>query len=277
MPIETDGKLLDRLSIAIASSDTYFSPKGFKSSILGVDSVENSDAEKSGHSPSDDPETNSNYDNAKYKRKPHSIWFYYKRVNTDGSILLREYIVKENSPISNGQMKSKVRDLALNARFPLRDQNPRPTGNNNFTKIEIDRICYFVIFVDEQNWEFQKDSQGNPIVLFKQTDPDNKPCRPNYSFFKAEAFKTNMGGGDIRESLAMVNYLKRNAVGDELIAAPVDDHKHRWFFDYPQRVRFMLPDTTDDEGNSMSQSSEQSKLTVMIDPGGNNLGPPKDP
>lgn len=276
MPIETDAQLLDRITEKLLDGETYFVPSGENSALFAEGEDDGDDPERSGHSPSDDPETHPKYDNTKYKRKPHNIWFYYKRMNTDGTLLVREYIVYEDQPISNGQMKTKVKKLALNARKSLSQQNPKPTGNNNFTNIEIKRVCYFVIFVDEQNWEFQRDN-GKPVVLFKKTDPKGDPCRPNFSFFKADAFKTDMGGGDIRESLVMVNYLKRNAAGDELISAPPEDQNHRWFFDYPQRVLFLLPDRTDDEGNAIGVSAESPRLTIMIDPGGNNLGPPDPP
>jgi hypothetical protein len=277
MPIETDEQFFRGLSDVLVTTETYFLPAEFKAAILGDDGTENIDIDRYGHSPWADPEVDQGYENSKYKRKPHNIWFYYMRVNTDGALFVREYIHNSDQPISNGQMKQMVRALALNARKPLTEQNPKPTGNNNFTKIEIDRVSYFVILVDEANWEFQK-VNGKPVVLFKQTDPDGNPCRPNYSFFKAEAFKSNLGSGDNREALVMVNYLKKNAAGDELSNPPPDqDHKHRWFFDFPQRVRFALPNTTDENGTSVTVETEEPRMTVMIDPGGTNLGPPKDP
>jgi hypothetical protein len=263
MTIETDEQLLARIEEK-QKANVYF---------MSADSAD----DRGGHDPNHDPTAN-----PKYQKKPHCIYFFYMRYNSDNRLYVTHYFYDHKAPIAHNELKTHVKRLALNAR-PLsatrQKRDPLPLPDGNFQDIWIKRVAHFVVFMDEVHWEFFQ-SDGKPKVEFKKTDPNGNACDPNYSFFKAHvldiAMPKDTGGEDNRQALCMLHLMKRNKAGDEL----QDEEVQKWWFDMYKRVSFASADRYDEQGVAIETNlppHKVRKLTIIADPGGTNLGPPIPP
>lgn len=206
---------------------------------------------------------------------PRCMFFYYVRVNTDGTLEVSHYFYPNGDPEDSRTWKpidhdrdaltTLVRNLARNARPGAPQPKNPPQIGKNFEDIAWDRKSYIAIFFDEHNWKFHKFSSGgteDPAVVFITEKKNGKTGTANHSFFDAMDLDINMSlfdyePADVRSAIAFINHMKGDEDGND-IGAEQQFFQFKMFLD----VNF---------------ASGAKALTVIIDPDGNNLGPPNPP
>lgn len=214
-------------------------------------------------------------------REPHCIFFFYFRIDTDGKLRVTHYFFQpDGKPITD--LEACITLVAQYARDKkwnnANGQEPTMSKYANFKEIKFQRISYTVIFVDDVHWDFLLDSNYDPVIPFHK-QKDGIGYHPNFSFYNARVHKIPMpknGGQDTRHALSMLNLLLRES-GDELgCDLPYPETEEQPFaFDLVLRVTFANADEYDQYGKPTS--TDPSRLTVIFDPGGTNLGPPLPP
>ena len=201
-----------------------------------------------------------------YDYVPHSVYFFYIRINNSGQLAVDHYFYFRGPPddptqweeIPYEDVDDIVRTLALNAR-PTGAGNPAPLPAHNFENILLRRKCYVAFYVDEEHWLFHKRDDGNNAMVFSEV----KTNVTNYSFFDAKDIDIQMprfnGGTDTRRGVFLINHMKRDAAGNDLVEGDVVPFAFDMYFG----VHFANPTT--------------KTLTVIFDPGGTNQGPPEKP
>ncbi len=202
---------------------------------------------------------------------PHCIYFFYIRVNGNGALKVDHYFYFKGPP--DDPMKWEkleyndvinvegiIKQLALNAR-PSGVKNPAPLPDHNFANIILRRKSYVVFFLDEANWAFHKQSGGRFAMAFNEGKSGNQP---NHSFFDGHDLEIQMPifgtqDEDTRTGVLLVNHMKSDAVGTDLVMGEEPEFAFDMYFD----VEFADPSS--------------QRLTVIFDPGGTNQGPPEIP
>jgi hypothetical protein len=181
----------------------------------------------------------------KFKRAPCCIYFYYIGEPTDGyQTVLHYYYTGTNEPIMTEELRTKIKDLVLNAR-KRSWQNPPPCGSDG-RYIVWTRKSYLVIAVDNPSYRFDPNQQA---VVFKE---------PQDTFFDGWDDKINIPDASGNRHVSVfccINYMKKNAAGDDLEDADSDP---------PQPIIF------DVNPNPLIQ-------VPFPDSGGTNMGPPVPP
>ena len=213
----------------------------------------------------------------KFQGDPHSIYFFYIRLNENGRLKVDHYFYFEGPPddpkkwkkIPYNKIAKKIEFLANNAR-PSGARNPAPLRQHNFEGVAFRRRSYIAFFLDEENWSFHKRQlqNGRFAMLYNeekaclQMDP-KLPAAPNFSFFDAmdvEFLMENSDGGhSIRTGIVLINHMKKDSQGTPLKPRDVQPFAFDMYFD----INFADP-------------SDQ-QLVVVFDPGGTNQGPPEQP
>ncbi|MEA3043701.1 MAG: hypothetical protein QOH47_1539 [Sphingomonadales bacterium] len=194
---------------------------------------------------------------------PYCIYFYYVVLDEDHKPRVDHYFYVDGppsdpsrwQPIPVDGVAAIIPGLVTNAR--LRGTNPPPSGAN-FQDIVWTRKSHIVILVDEADWSLHKLVEGRTALSFNVA----KGSTPNHSFFDARDIEIQFprdGGTDTRSAIALVNHMKRNSDGDDLLGGEAQ----RFVFDVYLDVGY--------------SGSPASPLTVIFDPDGNNLGPPLPP
>ena len=133
-----------------------------------------------------------------------------------------------------------------------------PPSSNSVNRIPFRERSFLAFCFDHDGWEFPtdrgpgEDSTELPAIYFS----DGAGLSKNHSFFDGRTAQLTIDG-KVRPVFYMVNHSKK-ANGGDLTDTDNDLIKFNIVVKVP-----------------MSGSSE--RLTVIFDPGGNNLGPPKDP
>ncbi|HST35082.1 MAG TPA: hypothetical protein VLK25_00420 [Allosphingosinicella sp.] len=230
-----------------------------------------------------------------YYDVPHSVYFYYVRVNTNGQLEVTHYFYPYVAPGDDPADHSKwnpiphdravlegiITALAQNAR-PIRRPRPGeqarvrypPISGYRFENMEWEYKSYIVFFIDEVNWKFHKPPNTDPVV-FITTGKDGKIGCPNWSFFDALDFDITMPIGDSvntdeRSAIAFINHMKADDlgrdVGEDASGNPIPGPRptERQLFQFQMYLDVYFTNGT-------------SKMTVILDPDGNNLGPPLPP
>ncbi|HMG48545.1 MAG TPA: hypothetical protein VK614_13940 [Allosphingosinicella sp.] len=213
---------------------------------------------------------------------PHSMYFYYVRINADGRLVIDHYFYVKGD-LSNPHSWQKInydeeilRDiitkLAKNAR-PIvqaepRERDPPRLRKGDFKKTKWCRKSYIAIFFDEGNWSLRKkpkDETESAVTFI--VEEGNKKGLPNHSFFDAMDLDITMpirhprpGGPteDKRSAIVFVNHMKRDEDGNDL-----GDEEQDFVFKIIVNVNAEMPD--------------DPPTVVIIDPGGTNDGPPLPP
>lgn len=213
-----------------------------------------------------------------HQQVPHSVYFYYVRVDSDGRLHVTHHFYPGGDPNEPGNppnpadwpsiprdeegLKALLRDLALDA---------RPTGAGNypvigqaFRDIVWRRKSYIAIFVDELNWKLHKlAATEDPAVVFITELKNGKQGLENHTFFDAMDLDIEMpinGSADTdkRSAVVFINHMKADEAGNDLEAGPGQFFQFKMFFD----VEFSIGGKA---------------ITVIFDPGGTNIGPPPPP
>ncbi len=203
-----------------------------------------------------------------FQAEPHCIYFFYIRFNENGALKVDHYLYfegPENDPsqwakIPYDQVDAKVEYLARNAR-PLGAGNPAPLPDHNFENVVFNRKCYVAYFLDEANWSYHSRAvaENRYGVVYNQAKAGGAP---NTSFFDAKdvsfAMTSTSGIETIRTGVVLINHMKDDR-GQDLGAAAQQKFAFDMYFD----VQFVDP--------------SDSRLVVVFDPDGTNLGPPLPP
>jgi hypothetical protein len=224
----------------------------------------------------------------RFKYQPHSMFFCYVRINRDGRLVIDHYFypnIDENGnwmpiPHDKEELCKLVKKLAINARpirrhKPYRVRNPKQIGKGNFKKTPWDRISYVAIFFDEGHWRLRKrPKDGTKSAITFVVDGDGKSGRPNHSFFDAIDLDVEMpvgtsGDKDTRSAIVFINHMKRNEKGDQIGGEkprrPNEPKKETQNFTFEIIV------------NVEAEMKDDPPTVFIIDPGGDNEGPPLPP
>lgn len=216
----------------------------------------------------------------KFRLTPHSMYFYYVRINMDGRLVVDHYFYVDGDrydpktwkpiPYDEQGLTELVTKLAINARpsVQVADKNPRRDASGDFGKIPWRHISYIAIYFDEANWTLRKQAAGSgeSAVTFVVRE-GNKVGSPNQSFFDAIDLPITMpirrpkrGGPteDERSAIVFVNHMKADEDGNDL--GPKDNQKF---------VFKMILD--------VASASDDPPTVIIIDPGGENGGPSVPP
>jgi hypothetical protein len=202
-----------------------------------------------------------------YDYIPHCVYFYYVRINNSGALEVDHYFYFRGPPddpkqweeIPYDDVPGIVKELAENAR-PSGKKNPAALPSHNFEGITMRRKSYVAFYVDERHWLFHKRADDKNAMVYS----DIKAGQPNYSFFDANDVEVVMpikgsAATDTRTGIFMINHMKRDANGNDLVAGDALEFAFDMFFG----VSFVHPTS--------------KTLTVIFDPGGTNQGPPEKP
>jgi hypothetical protein len=223
-----------------------------------------------------------------YTDVPCCIYFYYVRINSNGRLFVTHHFFPGGDPDDPGNPPNPT-DWHAIARDPqlltpileMLAQDARPLGAGQFPPIGTDfenikwqRKSYLAFFIDEASWTLRA-TEG---VRFP-TDKDGVPGTPNHSFFDALALPLTMpirkprpGGpyNDERSALVCINHMKANDAGRDIgrdalgnpFPGPRPTETQLFHFEMVFDVLF---------------ESGTRGMTVILDPDGNNLGPPLPP
>ncbi|MDP5280807.1 hypothetical protein Q9Q95_17915 [Sphingomonas sp. DG1-23] len=196
------------------------------------------------------------------------IAFFYMRINTNGAFVAERFfhrgtagqpISPETNPDIPGSLGWYARDMAGYGRIDEPDRDGRYEhlgyGLSGFQFPR--RYSYIVFYMDDVHWPYLEDPSGMPIVPFHAEKNGKQYAKHDFAFTKPSKFKIAMtSGGRVteREALVMINCM-RKANGDPF----GQDDREEYCFDLVMRVRY---------------AGSTDGLTVIIDPTGENLGPP---
>lgn len=186
---------------------------------------------------------------------PHTVYFYYVRLDTDGRLRVRHYTRESATPIPYDTLSQVVQEMVDNVRD---GDSSWPSDGKNFADIVWKRKSYVAFFIDEANWELHKNGNPQEGIRFVASPT------PNHSFYDAIDLKVTVANrrtGVItqRSAIAMINHMKRNAAGDDLVLGDSQTFKFEMIFD----VKFA--------------DLSNAPLVAIFDPEGTNLGPPIGP
>ncbi|HYI47886.1 MAG TPA: hypothetical protein VEX35_05410 [Allosphingosinicella sp.] len=199
-----------------------------------------------------------------FRYVPYSLYFYYVRLDRDSRLRVDHYFYvdgppehpEEWKPIPPDRVAAIVAGLAANARAG--GSNPPPSGAN-FQDIVWTRKSHLAILIDEEGWALQRRADGGTAIAFNR----RKGSTPNHSFFDARDLEVEISGGSggtgRRSAIALINHMKRNSDGEDLL----EGEAQPFVFDVYVDVRY--------------SGSPGSAMTVILDPDGTNMGPPLGP
>jgi len=218
-----------------------------------------------------------------YTDVPCCIYFYYVRINSNGRLFVTHHFFPGGDPNdpgnpapgTNWQAIARDRNL-LTPILEMLAQDARPLGAGQFPPIGADfqdiqwrRKSYLAFFIDEASWTLRS-TNG---VRFP-TDKDGVPGTPNHSFFDALALPLTMpirrpkpGGpyNDERSALVCINHMKADDAGRDIGRGnPPPPLPETQLFHFE-----MVFDVLFENGTR--------GMTVILDPDGNNVGPPLPP
>lgn len=205
------------------------------------------------------------------EREAYAIYFVYMRMNRDGTFAAYRYyfagtdtaIDPSTDPRVSHSLGYYAKDMALYARpSSVNDGRYEYHGSGLEDFIFPQRYSYCVFFMDDAHWKFLLDQQRRPVITFNEEKHGKKYKKHAHAFHKPQLLQLDMpisGSGDVdeRQAAVMINRM-RNDKNVELAAGEAED----FCFDLWMRVRY---------------AHNSNGLTLIIDPGGTNLGPPKDP
>jgi hypothetical protein len=223
----------------------------------------------------------------KYTDVPRCIYFYYVRINSNGRLFITHHFFPGGNPRDPGNpppgtnWTEIARDphlltpilemLAQDAR-PLGAGQFPPLGTGGFQDIKWERKSYLAFFIDEASWTLRS-TNG---VRFP-TDKDGVPGTPNHSFFDALPLPLTMpirrprpGGpyNDQRSALVCINHMKADDAGRDIgrdaLGNPLPPPQETQLFHFEMVFDVLLENGT-------------RGMTVILDPDGQNLGPPLPP
>ncbi len=201
----------------------------------------------------------------------YHVFFVYMRIDSDGAFVAKRYFHQgavgtpidpdTGHPDQPDTLGWYARDMAYFARpHPLRAQGNYMLLGEGLDGFQFPQFrSYVVFFMDDLHWPYLEDDYGNPVVPFhSKKGKKTGYATHKHAFSPAKKFRisliNNAGISSDREAIFMINYMKNKNNTD------LGDHERESFcFDLIMRVRY---------------AGSTDGLTVIIDPTGDNLGPP---
>jgi hypothetical protein len=121
---------------------------------------------------------------------------------------------------------------------------------------------YVAFMIDDSAWDLLNANSGKPAISFDAEDATSGR-KGNHSFYDAFSISVNPTGTAPRTVICMINHMKKNAGGTDLLAA-----------DGTQNFKFNLFAKVQLVGSTPENPKE---IIVLIDPPGGNQGPPEAP
>jgi hypothetical protein len=203
------------------------------------------------------------------ERDVFHIFFIYMRFNSNGAFIAEQFFHKgiSGNPIipdtnfnTPGSLGWYTKDMASYGRLEMPKRDGRyQHWNYGLSDMKFpSHYSYVVLYMDDVYWPYLEDHAGRPVVPFHDEKDSIKYDRHGYAFTKASKFKIPMTNVDdvttYREAVVMINRM-RDKNNDEL--SP--NNRESYCFDLRMRVRY---------------AGSTDGVTIIIDPTGENLGPP---
>ena len=211
-----------------------------------------------------------------FKYVPRCIYFTYVGLDDDRKIRIDHYFYPGGKPDVENEdwdkipypknasvdsvLKDTITHLANNARGS--NDNPKPYAKN-FKNIKWRRKSYMCVYFDDKHWKLHKyvdrTLRTRRAIVF-YTVKNGHQLTPNHTFYDGIDFELQVqGDAHPRSAVVFINHLK-----DENGVDLYDRNK-------PEPYEFGMYLGVELAGG------EDSPLTVIIDPGGTNQGPPLEP
>ena len=222
-----------------------------------------------------------------YRELPKCIYLTYMDFDESHNLHVRHFYYEHTDPIHYGDeveflidemTKAVMSDLyAAEDQFVGEDNQEeqeislpppldtlmsglRNTREVNFDKMRFREKCYVAFVVKAPNWRFHSNKTGESSVQFVVYDETETSFSDNTSFFDAKNFNVDLSGGGSGTFLPGF-YMINHYLGAD--GEPADETNIGKFkFDIFMLVKFGIPGWGD------------SEKTIVIDPTGNNGGPP---
>lgn len=183
---------------------------------------------------------------------PTYLYFIYISFDPDSNLIVRQ--LREDGISSTAKLLTAEKRLFKNA---VENKNVEST---DFKGMVWDIPTYITIVVDKDDWKFTwKDKpEHDPVIFLPYKELDGtQTYDENYSFYDAEPARVEGPHGKKRHAVRCRNYV-RNKNGP--LATPND--KCRYCFEIYLEAPFSTP------------LSPVEYITILIDPDGQNQGPP---
>jgi hypothetical protein len=196
------------------------------------------------------------YPSQPFRYIPRRVYFYYLTLDHNNSPTVEHYLYDHKTAagdwleIKEADLDAILIKLMRNARTTKTDP---PVSGYNFVGVEWRHRSYIAVVIDEQGWKFQKRSDGKTAAAFNLS----KGSTPNHSFFDA-VDRTIDVDGDARHAIAFINHMKKDSDGTDLDSGPGQPFQFDIYIDIQYR-------------------GSTDFITVILDPGGTNQGPPLEP
>jgi hypothetical protein len=204
-------------------------------------------------------------------RDAYAVFFIYMRLNSDGTFAAyRYYFEGTNKPIdpsTDPQISNSLgfyaKDMALYARPSTPNDGRYQYHGAGLEDFQFpSRYAYCIFYMDDVNWKYLLDKQGRPVITFNDKKNGKSYHKHPYAFGSPVLLALDMpikgtNDTDERHAAVMINRM-RNDKNKELVKGEEETYN----FDLWMRVRY---------------AHSTNGLTLVVDPGGTNLGPPKDP
>ncbi len=200
---------------------------------------------------------------------PHTIFFSYMRFNEDGTFQSSHWfhhdahneIPADLDHTKKGSLGYYIRDMALHARSKNNTPNTYKPWPGRLDKFDFPNYySHCIFFMDDLNWEFLLDKKKRPVIKFNDKKDGKTYSKHDHAFSSTTLAKMPMpnrrtGLEDFRQAAIMINRMhdKNNKPLKKL---------ESFSFDLWMRVRY---------------AGSTAGLTLIIDPGGDNQGPPSPP
>jgi hypothetical protein len=197
-----------------------------------------------------------------FNQTPSYIYLYVIGFGNDGQLQVTQTLYHEagdaidtpklRTPIPFSAVPSRVESI-MNANLPQNAKTASFGRNFQNDTGHWDRVSYLAFVIDHTNWRFCDDKGGSPPpAVFTEKGQNGK----NHTFYDGE-ISTIGNGINARSLFYCVNHA-RNKKQAKLGQGEREDFK------YDLYTKFSFGNGADD-------------IILIFDPGGTNLGPPKDP
>lgn len=202
---------------------------------------------------------------------PYSVFFLYMKINSDGSFTSDNYffdgqqepIDPSHDPSVENSLGYYVKDMAEHARTRNNADSRYSYLGSGLHGFQFPpRFSYCAFFMDNQHWHFMLNEKGEPIIKFHEEKNGKKYNKHRCAFKDIQLVTVDLASienkdDEPRQAAVMINRMCNDK--NEWLAK---GEKEQYEFDL-----WMAVDYTNGNG----------RLTIVIDPGGDNLGPPVPP
>jgi len=192
----------------------------------------------------------------------YHVYLFYIRVQDDGSLVSDSYFYYSPDPVpirkggGAGSLEWYVQDMVAYAKNPVGGKYQAEAKRLSGFRFPPYR-AYAVFVMDEPYWKYLADPNNDPIVNFYDNKLGRSYNKHRFAFTKPELIEVDIAGSGPRQAVVMVNRMSNK---DD---KPIDGGKtEKYCFDFWMRVNY---------------SGSSDGLTIIIDPAGENMGPPGKP